>query len=316
MEERKLLYRLKFGSFLYGLQTPSSDIDYVSVVMPLPKDLLGLQKMESIDSSTKKSDEKRKNTSDDIDDISYTLHRFIHLLINGNPSLTECLFSNDFEYEHPIITELKSIKDKIISNRVKDSFLGFSFSQKMKLLTKKERYFSLKNAVEFIQETFADKLSPEKDSYLLTQEELDYVNNTLKYYKGEKGNIEHFHKGMSLRVIFERLSYELGLYGWRVKTQNFETLGYDAKFGYHSIRLLMEGKELLLTGNLTMPIPEPNHSILMDIKNGNVSYEELIKLYDMYEKEVKEIESVLNDIPDFNFINDWLINKILEDFKG
>lgn len=316
MEERKLLYRLKFGSHLYGLQTPISDIDYVSVIMPLPKDLLGLQKMESIDSSTKKSDENRKNTSDDIDDIAYTLHRFIHLLVKGDPSLTECLFSNEFEYEDPIITELKSFKEKIISNSVKDRFLGFAFSQKMKLLTKKERYTSLKNSVSYIEKEFSDKLNPEKDSYLLTQEELDYVNSTLKYYKGEKGNIEHFHKGMSLRVIFERLQYELGLYGWRVKTKDFENLGYDPKFGYHSIRLLMEGEELLSTGNLTMPIPEPNHSILMNIKNGNVSYEDLIKLYDSFEEKVKSIDSVLNDIPDFNFINDWLVNKILEHFKG
>jgi len=122
------------------------------------------------------------------------------------------------------------------------------------------------------------------------------------------------HKGMSLKIIYEKIKSEYDEYGWRVKTKDFRHLRYDPKFGYHSIRLLMEGYELITTGNLTMPIPEPNHTILMDIKKGLVPYEDLIKLYDDYEKKVSDAKSVLRDKPDFNKVNNWLISTIMNDF--
>jgi len=176
--ERKLLYRLRFGSHLYGLQTPESDIDYISIVMPLPEDLLGLQKLEEIDNSTKSSADERRNTNEDIDDKTYTLHRFIHLLIQGNPSLTECLFSKEPEFEHPIITELKGIKEYLISERVKHSFLGFAFAQKKKLLVKASRYFSLEKCLDYLNKNFSEHL--ESTVYELTEEELDFLNRTLE----------------------------------------------------------------------------------------------------------------------------------------
>lgn len=317
--ERKLLYKLKFGSHLYGLQTPESDIDYVSIIMPQPRDLLGLQVLEEIDNSSKKSSENRKNNKDDIDDKAYTLNRFLHLLLDGNPSLTEIMFSHkeNIEFEHPIITELKSFKDEIISNRVKKSFLGFAFSQKQKLLVKSTRYFSLRKAIGFLEARFSGELLTDKaDVYELSEEQLTYLNSILEYYKGEKHNVEHFHKGMSLRIIYEKIKKEYDEYGWRVKTKDFENLKYDPKFGYHSIRLLMEGLELISTGSLTFPIPQANHNILMNIKTGLVSYEELIELYDTYEGIIKDTNSVLPEKPNFNKVNDWLIEVLLNEFKG
>ncbi len=317
--ERKLLYKLKIGSHLYGLNTPESDTDYMSVIMPLPLDLLGLQVLEEINNSTKSSSESRRNTSNDIDDISYTLRRFIHLLINGNPSMTESLFSDkkNIEFESPLISELKSFLPDILSERIKKSFLGFAFAQKNKLLVKSSRYFSLQKCVKYLEENFKDKIyTNKKDQYELSEEQLKFLNNSIEYYKGEKHNIEHFHKGMSLKVIYERLKKEYDQYGWRVKTEDFETLKYDSKFGYHSIRLLIEGKELASTGKLTMPIPEPYHTLLMDIKKGLFSYEELIKLYDKMEKEILNINSALREKPNFNKINDWLVSSLLKEFKS
>ena len=54
-----------------------------------------------------------------------------------------------------------------------------------------------------------------------------------------------------------------------------EKYGYDTKHAMHLYRLMMEGKELLLTGNITLP--RPDAELLVQIRNGLWSYEELME---------------------------------------
>ena len=53
-----------------------------------------------------------------------------------------------------------------------------------------------------------------------------------------------------------------------------EKFGHDTKHSSHLVRLISEGKELLLTGNITFPRPDAEE--LLAIKRGKYSYDELM----------------------------------------
>jgi predicted nucleotidyltransferase len=320
MEEHKLLFKVRVGSFLYGLNTPSSDEDYMSVIMPSPKDLLGLQKLEEIDNSSKSSAAGRRNTEEDVDDKQYTLPRYLNLFMNGNPEKTEVLFAEpkNILVTSPEMQFLFDNREKIISKRVLHSFSGFAHAQKSKLIVKKERYFSLIAAVEWIEKNISkERLGVDNQTTSLTEVESDILNKTVKYYKGSKNNVESFHKGMAPKMIYEKLISERDNYGWRVHTETFNRLFYDVKFGYHLVRLLSECRQLLETGKITYPFTGKAFNDIMRIRNGEVSYEELMEMYISYEEAIKPFETsnVLRDKPDFNFVNDWLIETLLGYFK-
>lgn len=315
---RKLVFKVKVGSSLYGLSTPQSDVDFMSVIMPLPHDILGLQTLEEIDNSTKSSSENRRNTSEDIDDHQYTLLRYVHLIMHGNPEKTETLFAEhkNIELIEPEVRFLINNRDKLISKRVLHSFSGFAHSQKSKLMVKKERFGSLCETVEFMEKTFSkDRLTTNGQD--LTEEESIKLNNMLKHYKGSKNNCESFHKGLSPKMIYEKLVSERDNYGWRVKTDSFAKLSYDIKFGYHLVRLLDECRQLLETGEIKYPFSGKAYSDIMSIRNGEVSYDQLMSMYVDYENEVDKVKnsSILPEKPDFNFINDWLVESLLNHFK-
>jgi len=317
--ERKTIFRVKSGSHLYGLQRPESDIDYVGVFLPTSKDLLGLNPVNEVDNSTKSSGENRRNTAEDIDDKMYALPKFMHLLLGNNPNIVELLFATDnvIEVVEPEFQHLMDNYQKLISQKVFHTFTGYAFSQKKKLTVKSERYGSLVESVHDMEKTFSlEELNDTKRA--ITEEESSFLNKTLKYYKGQDGNTESFHKGMPLKTIYEKLVYERDNYGWRVKTDTFDTLGYDVKFGYHLIRILAEGYQLLKTGKLEYPISGQVREDIIRVRSGEVELKELLEMYEKYDKlclEVKET-TTLSKKPDFNWANDWLIETLKESIKN
>jgi hypothetical protein len=45
----------------------------------------------------------------------------------------------------------------------------------------------------------------------------------------------------------------------------------------HALRIGHQGVELLTTGRVTLPVPEPERSALRDVRAGNVSLEEVVQ---------------------------------------
>lgn len=309
----KLIYRIKTGSSLYGLQTPESDVDYVGVFIPKTDYLLGLKTVDEVDNSTKNSKADRRNISDDVDDKTYALPKFLHLLIQNNPNIVEMLFPTPevIDTLKPEFQELIDNRDKIVSQKVFHTFTGYAFSQKKKLTVKSERYKSLVVAIEAIENSFHP--SDLKDSKrAIFEEEAIIFNKILKYYKGQKGNTESFHKGMPLKTIYEKLVEERDNYGWRVKTDTFETLGYDVKFGYHLIRILAEGYQLLKTGKLSFPISGQVREDIVRIRAGEVNIKELLQIYDSYDILCKQAlkTTQLPKTPDWKWANKYLIKTL------
>jgi len=306
-----ILVKIRTGSHLYGLNTPESDEDFSGVFMPKAKDLLGLHPMSEVDLSTKASSVDRKNTKDDVDEKYTALPKFLSQVMNNNPNKLELLFVNEENtlIGTPVWDELVENTPKILSQKIWWSFSGYAYSQKKKIEVKRERYFSLRNAIEFLASSYTHgELSDPK--YVLSEKESSDLNHILKFYKGSKGNTEHFHKGMPLKTIFEKICAEYDRYGWRVKTESFKTLGYDIKFGYHLVRLMAEAYDLLRYGTLEYPISGIVYDDIMKIRNAEVPYEQLILIYDRYYKLSEDAfkTTKLPKKPDWKWADKWLIN--------
>lgn len=320
MKDRKIIFRCRVGSHLYGLNTPESDEDFLSVFIPSEADILGIHKVDMLNASTKSSSEDRRNTKDDVDDVSYSLPKFLHLLVGNNPNVVETLFATDDNIIicEPEFRELMDNYDKLVSQKIFHSFTGYAYSQRKKLVTKRDRYNTICEGILKMGNYFTvEQLHSRK--YAMTEEDSDWLNQNLDFYKNRDGNTNSFHKGMPLHVTFEMLKSERDHYGWRMKTDSFAKVGYDCKFGYHLIRIIAEGLELLETGKLQFPICGETKSKITRIRSTEVPVEELLGWYDDYDTLCKKaFESTsLRKKPDMKWADKYLIKtlkkSILED---
>jgi hypothetical protein len=73
--------------------------------------------------------------------------------------------------------------------------------------------------------------------------------------------------------------------------------GYDVKYAAHALRLGYQGVELLSTGRLTLPVPEPQRSRLIDVRLGKVPLEDALE--ELVELEAQLVRLTTEaDLPD------------------
>jgi hypothetical protein len=90
--------------------------------------------------------------------------------------------------------------------------------------------------------------------------------------------------------------------------------GYDTKFAMHALRLGVQGAELLTTGRITLPIPEPDLAYLRSVRRGAVGLGEVISAVSQAQATLERLRdsSSLPDQPDWAWVNDWLHRRHLE----
>lgn len=84
--------------------------------------------------------------------------------------------------------------------------------------------------------------------------------------------------------------------------------GYDTKFAMHALRLGVQGVELLTTGRITLPVPEPDREYLRRVRRGDVALAEVIEEVDAAEERLRSLrdDADISDEPDRGWVNDWL----------
>jgi hypothetical protein len=311
MEQGRLIFKLRTGSHLYGLNHPESDEDFGGVFIPKSEYILGLKRVEEVDNSTKSSTAGHRNTADDVDDKVYALPKYLHLALENNPNIVEFFFATpeNILVNSPEWQSLVAGRSHIVSQKIYHTFKGYAFSQKKKLTVKSERFTSLAKGLDWIEESFTPE-ERNRDDIPISETDATQLNSMLKYYKNLRYNCESFHLGMSIKMIYEHLKTEYDTYGWRVHTKTFETLGYDVKFGYHLIRILSEAVDLLATGELHYPISGQAREDILAVREAKLDLPELLALYEKYEKMADEVYATtkLPKKPDFDWANNWLID--------
>ena len=94
--------------------------------------------------------------------------------------------------------------------------------------------------------------------------------------------------------------------------------GFDTKFAMHMVRLGVQGVELLETGRITIPIPQPWLGWLRDLRMGNHTKQEALDAAGDLERRLEELceTSPLQASPPRDAANAWLVRAYREHWEG
>ncbi|RNL82826.1 nucleotidyltransferase domain-containing protein [Halostreptopolyspora alba] len=89
-----------------------------------------------------------------------------------------------------------------------------------------------------------------------------------------------------------------------------ERHGFDTKYAYHMVRLGVQGLELLETGRVTLPVPEPWNRWLRELRQGGHTREEALRETDSLQERLRAMldHSPLPAQPDTDWANTWLVS--------
>jgi uncharacterized protein len=84
--------------------------------------------------------------------------------------------------------------------------------------------------------------------------------------------------------------------------------GYDTKYAMHALRLGLQGIELLTTGRITLPVPEPHREYLRSIRRGERPLAEVLDAVSDAEVRLAQLRNspAIADQPDRRWVDDWL----------
>ncbi len=95
------------------------------------------------------------------------------------------------------------------------------------------------------------------------------------------------------RFLGYLVAQKMKMKGERNQTVNRPELiakyGFDTKFAMHALRLGFEGVEMLTKRRITMPVAEPNLSILRGVRTGKYTIEQALAMIDSTEMQLREL---------------------------
>jgi predicted nucleotidyltransferase len=322
VEQNKIL-QVVVGSQTYGTSTPESDTDYTGILIAPKRYYLGLDKLEEVDCSVISKREDGKNDKDAIDSKFYELRKFIKLAIENNPNILEILFTpkDKIVFSNEFGALLLKNAELFPHKGLKQKFLGYSFSQKHKMLIKTSNYTTLNQFNDWLDENVKEpneynNLNSLTKPYYYRSNQLFaelrpelYLKDIVKFHEHHAlvGDI-NISLTDKLTKVHNKIKERLSKVGNREEL--YTKYGYDTKFGMHLVRLMLEGKELLLTGKLEYPLK--GREMLLDIRNGKWTSDDIIKYSEQLEAEIEGLteKSDLPSKPRYNEIENLLIEMV------
>lgn len=342
----KLIFKFIAGSQLYGNATKDSDIDERGIFIASKEYYYGfLNNIKQIQSHN-------ENIKEDIE--YHEIRQFLYLAMNNNPNIIEYLFvpDNMMIYHTKEWDKIVENRKYFLSTKCKFTFSGYSHSQFHRI--KRHRNWLLyppkkkperkdfgllenqstipKEQIGAFNVLLAMYLEEVRDFHSLKNQilEMEETRNfkTLAQnlrnidFKAIKTIVpisDNFLEALSKEKAYMQAKREWDAYqNWKrnrnLKRKDLEgKYGYDCKHASHLLRLMSEGEELLLTGNITFPRPDAD--FLLAIKNGLLTYDQLMEKVDNYDEKFEQLykESILPREPDRVRI-DKLCIEIVEEF--
>jgi uncharacterized protein len=89
--------------------------------------------------------------------------------------------------------------------------------------------------------------------------------------------------------------------------------GYDTKYAMHALRLGLQGIELLTTGRITLPVPEPHRGYLRSIRRGERPLAEVLDAIGDAEAQLARLRdsATVPGQPDRRWVDGWLHHSYL-----
>ena len=298
------------GSYGYGLNMETSDIDLRGIAVERKEVLLGLDNFDNFDIF----EDKHTDTS------IYSLKKIFNLLTKCNPNVIEILGSdpNNIVLITPSGKKILENINIFLSQKAIASFGGYSSNQLRRL----QNSLIVDSGQDLKEEQLLKTL---KSQMINLQERYPTFNMDFEILNSEKPDFEKeicFNANFKnypvrdIENIFSEISNTIKMYGKlnnRNKKKNEDSL---YKHGMHSIRVLQMGTEIL-EGKGVLTKRTANREFLLNIRNKKISFDEIFTILDSLEKDFqyaaknttlpkepnyKEVQDLLLDIyKDFNF---------------
>lgn len=85
--------------------------------------------------------------------------------------------------------------------------------------------------------------------------------------------------------------------------------GFDTKYASHALRLACQGIEVVQHGRLTLPMPEPERSLVLEVKRGERTQQQALALIDERGAHLEDLlasgRSPLPEHPDLDAVSAW-----------
>jgi uncharacterized protein len=90
--------------------------------------------------------------------------------------------------------------------------------------------------------------------------------------------------------------------------------GFDTKYAGHVLRLGYQGIEFLQSGQLTLPMRDPERTRVLDVRQGRVAFEDVLAEADDLQRCLEDIlkSSLLPDLPAYDRVNRFLAETYLD----
>lgn len=319
--EARTIFYCRHGSHAYGLNIPTSDEDFKGVCIKPREAYFGFtQRFEQ--------HEHMGSKSGGVDSVTYSLEKFAALAADCNPNIIEVLHvaNRDVIYIDEFGEELRGHRNDFISKKAKFTFSGYANAQLKRIKTHRAWLLDPPKAAPSRKDFGLLEASQVSKSELgafdslmaqLGQEGVIADSTKTSLEQAVSINLEARDKlgvefPASVIALFTRekayqaakAHYDQYL-NWK-KTRNparaelEAKFGYDTKHGMHLIRLLTMGVEILEEHVVYVDRTDRDRPYLMKVRNGEVSYDELIEKAQQLEKRVDElyVTSTLRKEPD------------------
>lgn len=291
------------GSHAYGTHIDTSDIDLRGIALEQKSELLGLDRFEQFEN---------RNT----DTTIYALRKVVSLMLNSNPNVIEML---GVKPEHLFILtkEGRMLIDNIdlfLSKKAIHSFGGYATAQLRRLQNalardsypqaEKERHIlnSILNQMEHLKANYHSFTNEQINIYL---DDTDREGYEQEIYMDI--NLSHYPL-RDFKDIYSEMHNVVKDYGKLNHRNNKKSEDSLYKHAMHLVRLLRTGTEIL-EGNGVNTYREHDRDLLLDIRNGKYSYEDIFVMVDELEKKFKYAadNTELPSKPKYNKVNDLVV---------
>lgn len=303
-----------FGSHLYGLDTPESDMDYKGIYLPTKEELLLGNYAKTYNHSTGNKDSK--NGNEDVDTEVIALPYFIKQACQGETFALDMLHCNNPISSSPIWEDLVSQRKKFYSKDMK-AYVGYVKKQAAKYGLKGSRLACIKKAIESLQPFRVNGVDGvtvgDITGHLYTGE---YANLVMYTGKGAGAVEQEFYEvngkkyqtTNSVSYVVEQLTKMYDSYGARAK-QAESNDGVDWKAISHAIRAGVQARDIYMYGDFEYPLTATED--ILKVKLGQMDYK--TEAAPMLESIVDSVEawSSLSHLPakvDTKYWDQWLLD--------
>lgn len=292
------------GSHAYGTNVDGSDLDIRGIAIENVDEIIGMKNFEQFENR-------------ETDTVIYGLRKVLGLMLNCNPNVIEMLGTRE---DQVFICNkygqiLKDNSDLFLSKKAIYSFGGYATAQLRRL----------QNALA--RDTYPQE---EKEKHILSTVKGQMRSMEDRYKQLESGSLELFISESNKEDLDSEIFMNIDLKHYPLRdfkniysemnnvVKDYAKLNHRNrkkddlhlnKHAMHIIRLLKMGTEIL-EGKGINTYRESDIELMMDIRNGKYSYEDIFSMVDVLEKEFKYASdnSILPPKPDYNKIEELLIS--------